>query len=87
MTYLEYYRNYYGMKIQSERQPLLKVVSRVRKEIKNHEIIRTPIYIRLLPELVSPTGMTDAQRSEHYIMQALSPFTKFSPEERILHAE
>lgn len=71
------------MKIQNERQPLIKVVSRVKKEIVNQEIIATPIYIRLIPELVSPTGMTDAQRSEHFTMQALSPFTKYSPEERM----
>ena len=84
MTYQEYYAKSYNIKVFNTRQPLIKVVSRIRKEIKNQVIIRTPEYIRLIPELVSIAGMTDEQRSDHKTMKTLAPFTKLSPDQRIL---
>lgn len=79
MSYEEYYKNVYGLKVKNNSQPLLKVVGRMRKEIKNGKIEETPEYIYLIPEFVSPTGMTDDQRANHQTMKALSPYTKLTP--------
>jgi hypothetical protein len=39
--------------------------------------------VYLIPELVSPTGMTDDQRADHTTMRALAPFTKLNPSDRV----
>ena len=46
-------------------------------------MIEVPEYVYLIPELVSPTGMTDEQRSDHNTMRALAPFTKLEPTDRM----
>lgn len=42
MTYADYYKEAYGISIRNNKQPLLKVVGRVRKEIKGGKLIETP---------------------------------------------
>ena len=59
MTYEEYYREAYGLKIRNMKQPLVKVIGRWIKEIKNGKMEKYPEYIYLIPEFISPTGMTD----------------------------
>ena len=83
MTYEEYYQKVHMLKVGNNRQPLLKVVGRIKKEIKHGKVVETPEYIYLIPEFVSPTGMTDDQRAQYNIMKLLAPFTKLSPEERV----
>ena len=38
MTYKEYYKEAYGLEVTNNRQPLLKVVGHLKKEIKNGKI-------------------------------------------------
>lgn len=84
MTYEDYYKEAYGLSVRNNKQPLLKVVGRYRREInKEGKLVETPEYIYLLPEFVSPTGMTDEQRANHQTMKAISPYTKLTPNERI----
>lgn len=56
---MDYFKQAYQQVITNNRQPLLKVVGRMRREIKNGKLVETPEYIYLIPELVSPTGMRD----------------------------
>ena len=59
ITYMDYFKQAYQQTITNNKQPLLKVVGRMRREIKNGKLMETPEYIYLIPELVSPTGMRD----------------------------
>ena len=83
ITYRDYFLACYGLKIYNTRQPLIRVLSRVKKEIHNNKMVETPEYINLIPELVSLTGMTDDQRADFQTMKSLAPFTKLSPDERM----
>ena len=79
MTYQAYYKEAYGLEITNPRQPLLKVVGHLKKEIKNGKIEVTPQYIYLIPEFVSPTGMRDDQKKDFETMKRIAPFTKLTP--------
>lgn len=59
ISFQEYYTVCYNITVTNTRQPLIKVVSRIKKEIKKGEVLHTPEYIKLIPELLSLTGMTD----------------------------
>lgn len=85
MTYIEYYKQRYGLTLTNNKQPLLKVIKGYKKEFAKggKELIKKPEYVYLIPEFVSPTGMTDEQRADHNAMKALSPFTKLTPQERV----
>lgn len=47
------------------RQPLIEVVLRVEKEIKNGQMVKKEQTGYLIPEFVSLTGMSDQQKSDH----------------------
>lgn len=79
MTYQEYFKESYGLTVRNTRQPLIRVVGREKKEIKNGKMVITPEYIYLIPEFVSPTGMDDDQRANHGTMKAIAPYTKLTP--------
>ena len=65
------------------KQPLIKVISQVKKEIaKSQQMNVEKQYIYLVPELVSLTGMKDEQRANFESMRALAPFTKLNPNDR-----
>lgn len=87
MTYETYFKEAYGLKVSNTRQPLLKVVGRYNQVHKNGKIEKIPEYIYLIPEFVSPTGMTDSQRAQHTTMKAIAPYTKLTPYERIKNCE
>ena len=92
MTYKDYFKDAYGLTISNNKQPLLRVVGRynqVHREDKNGRkvIEKIPEYIYLIPEFVSPTGMTDEQRAQHSTMKAIAPYTKLSPNERVRNCE
>lgn len=85
MTYLDYYKEAYGVTIKNTKQPLLLAIKSIKKELQpgGKKVIEVPEYVYLVPELVSPTGMTDDQRQDHNTMKALAPFTKLEPTERM----
>lgn len=85
MTYVEYYKQAYGVTIRNTKQPLLLAIKSTKKELQKGgtKMIEIPEYVYLVPELVSPTGMTDDQRLDHNTMKALAPFTKLEPTERM----
>lgn len=88
MTYQDYYKEAYGLKVSNTKQPLLRVIGRYNQvHKKNGQIEKVPEYIYLLPEFVSPTGMTDQQRAEHTTMKAIAPYTKLTPNQRIENCE
>lgn len=83
MTYIQYYKEAYGVTIKNNKQPLLKAVKSIQKVRQGAKLIEVPEYVYLIPELVSPTGMTDDQRADHNTMKALAPFTKLEPTDRM----
>ena len=87
MSYQDYFKEAYGLKVSNTKQPLLKVVGRYNQVHENGKIKKVPEYIYLIPEFVSPTGMTDDQRSRHETMKTIAPWTKLSPNERIKNCE
>lgn len=42
-----------------------------------------PEFIYLVPEMLTLTGLTDAQRSNYQVMKSLDPFTKLTPQQRM----
>ena len=89
MTFMEYYKDAYGLSIKNNKQPLLLAIKNIEKvldkETKQYKEVKH--YVYLVPEFVSPTGMTDEQRADFQTMKALDPFTKLSPDERVLQCE
>lgn len=81
MTYQEYYKEVYGLNVKNTKQPLLYAIKNVDKVLDKatNKFIEKPNYVYLIPEFVSPTGMTDEQRADFKTMQALNPFTKLAP--------
>ena len=51
------------------KQPLIKTISRYDRKIVDKKMVETPIYIYLIPELISFTGMSDAHRADHTAMK------------------
>lgn len=70
------------MKIFDMKQPLIKTISRYDRKIVDKKMVETPIYIYLIPELISFTGMSDAHRADHTAMKEIAPFTKLQPKQR-----
>ncbi len=85
MSYVDYYKEVYGINIRNTKQPLLLAIKSIKKQLDKggKKTIEKKQYVYLVPELVSATGMTDDQRSNHTTMKALAPFTKLSPTERV----
>lgn len=82
ISYIEYFKTKYGYVVKNEKQPLVRVVSKKPKHLqpKSPPI---PEFIYLLPEMLTLTGLSDAQRSNFRIMKSLDPFTKLSPHQRM----
>ena len=88
MTYADYFKEAYGLKVSNNKQPLLKVIGRYNQvHEKGGKILKVPEYIYLLPEFVSPTGMTDDQKAQHSTMKTIAPYTKLTPNQRIENSE
>lgn len=64
------------------KQPLLLTISKYDRKIENGKMVENPVYIYLIPELVSLTGMSDEDRANHNAMKEIAPFTKLEPKER-----
>jgi len=71
--------------VHNNKQPLLLAIKSIKKVLEKggKKMIEVPEYVYLIPELVSPTGMTDEQRADHNTMRALAPFTKLEPTDRM----
>lgn len=82
ISYVQYYRDRYQLKIADMNQPLL--VSRAKaREIRSG--MAEVIY--LIPELCRMTGLTDAERSNMQMMRELANHTRLAPDVRIQRLE
>ncbi|KAK9506113.1 hypothetical protein O3M35_008106 [Rhynocoris fuscipes] len=77
ITYAEYYKHHYAIKIKDLRQPLLK--SRVKGKIKGKE---ENTLVNLIPELCYLTGLTDTMRADMRVMKDIAQCTRISPNQR-----
>ena len=70
------------MHVSNTKQPLLRVVTKIEKQIKDGKIQEIPHYGYLIPEFVSLTGMSDQQRANKNLMKDLAEYTKMTPDQR-----
>jgi aubergine len=82
VTYEEYYKENYGLKVTNMKQPLIKVEIKKEKEIKNGKLVDKPKYGYLVPEFVSLTGMEDHHRTNFRLMKEVAEHTKMTPGQR-----
>ncbi|CAG5096449.1 Similar to Siwi: Piwi-like protein Siwi (Bombyx mori) [Cotesia congregata] len=77
-TYIDYYRNKYGLTINNLSQPLLvtRLPLRDRRAGKDE-------LLYLIPELCRATGLTDEMRTDYKLMAKLATFTRLNPDRRI----
>ena len=59
ISYAQYYAKCYGIKTLNMKQPLIHTIARTERTLKKGVIVEKPIYVYLIPELVSLTGMSD----------------------------
>ena len=84
VTFADYYEECYGLKVSTMKQPLILTTIRVEKRLtKEGKLEKNEIKGYLIPEFIALTGMSDKQRQDHYVMKAIAPFTKLTPEERM----
>lgn len=83
ISYIQYFREKYGYQIKNEKQPLVKVPSKKIKMPNSKSAPERPEFIYLVPEMLTLTGLTDAQRSNYQVMKSLDPFTKLTPQQRM----
>lgn len=82
ISYIQYYRDRYQIRINDNNQPLL--VSRAkRREIR----AGMAEIIYLIPELCRMTGLTDTERNNMQMMRELANHTRLAPEGRIQRLE
>ena len=73
-TYLDYYKNQYGIEIRDTKQPLL-IHTMKHSELPDGE----EISICLVPELCLLTGLTESQRNDFRVMKDVADFTRLKP--------
>ncbi|XKL65747.1 hypothetical protein PGB90_009167 [Kerria lacca] len=78
ISYLDYYKNQYNIEIKDKKQPLL--VHRAKRKPLGKENVDVLVY--LVPELCSPTGLTDDMRSNFKLMKEVTNLTCISPLKR-----
>ncbi|XP_068617933.1 piwi-like protein Ago3 [Battus philenor] len=79
ITFIDYYKNSYGIDIMDWDQPLL--ISRDTKLLPGCEE-PTDFMICLVPELCQLTGLTDEQRSNFRLMKDIATYTRITPNQR-----
>jgi aubergine-like protein len=82
ISYVEYFQTKYGYKVKNEGQPLVKVLAKKVKFSNKLEAEKVE-FIYIIPEMLTLTGLSDAQRSNFKIMKSLDPYTKLSPQRRM----
>ncbi|KAF7996956.1 hypothetical protein HCN44_002602 [Aphidius gifuensis] len=78
VSYADYYRNKYNIKIEHVTQPMLIT----RSSDKNRQD-STDTIVYLVPELCRATGITDAMRNDYKLMDAMAQHTRISAETRV----
>lgn len=64
VSFQQYFKKAYNADIRDIKQPLIRVLSQVKKQINKKQNVQIEQqYIYLVPELVSLTGMKDEQRA------------------------
>ncbi|XP_034834456.1 piwi-like protein Ago3 [Maniola hyperantus] len=79
ISFMEYYKKYYGIDIMDVKQPLL--ISRESKKMPGCEQ-KTDFMICLVPELCQLTGLSDAQRDNFRLMKDVATYTRITPNQR-----
>ncbi len=82
VSYEQYYAKAYGFKALNAKQPLIYTIRNYERKIENGKMVEKPIYVYLIPELVSLTGMSDEDRANHSAMKEIAPWTKLEPKQR-----
>ncbi|KAG8223661.1 hypothetical protein J437_LFUL001768 [Ladona fulva] len=78
VSYLQYYKEKYDIKIRDDRQPML--VSRAKARDRR---AGGPELLYLVPELCRLTGLTDEMRNNNQLMRGLATHTRVDPSGRI----
>ncbi|XP_063362987.1 piwi-like protein Siwi [Cydia amplana] len=78
ISYMDYYKTKYNIRINDARQPLLISRSKPR-EIR----AGMPELVYLVPELCRQTGLSDEMRANFQLMKAMAVHTKIGPDTRI----
>jgi aubergine len=68
-------------------QPLIEVVLRIDKQIKDGQLVKSEFRGYLIPEFVSLTGMSEEQKNNYQTMKEIAPYTKLTPDERLQNTE
>ncbi|XP_072944718.1 piwi-like protein Ago3 [Epargyreus clarus] len=79
ISYIDYYKNNYGIDIKDWNQPML--ISRDSKLMPGSEE-KTDFMICLVPELCQLTGLTEDQRSNFRLMKDVATYTRITPNQR-----
>ena len=80
-TFEEYFKKQYGLKIANPKQFLVYSIKEIKENI-NGEIKIREEKVYLIPELLKPTGLTDALRQDRNAMQDVAKYTKLFPQTR-----
>lgn len=78
ISYMEYYRQQYGLSISDPKQPML--INRPRTKSDAEQDIEKLIV--LVPELVNMTGITEAMKNNFTVMTDIGKVTRLVPEAR-----
>ena len=81
VSYVEYFKEKYGYVIKNDKQPMVRVICKAPKFSTLKD--RKDQIIYLVPEMLTLTGLSDAQKNDHRIMTSLNPFTKMTPQRRM----
>ncbi|XP_050076916.1 protein argonaute-3 [Anopheles maculipalpis] len=81
ITYVEYYKQHYGIDIHDHQQPLL--LNRTERKVSNQEKPQELSFC-LVPELCYLTGMTDDMRKDYKVMRDIATYTRITPNQRLL---
>ncbi|GFT86538.1 piwi-like protein Siwi [Nephila pilipes] len=80
LTFMDYYKKQYDIRIQEKTQPLLLCKSK-EKEIRGNASVSKNVY--LVPELCCMTGLTDSMRSNFTMMREMANETRLDPGHRV----
>ena len=83
ISYIDYFKTKYGYQIKNDKQPMVKVLAKKMKHSTLPEGKIQPEFIFIVPEMLTLTGLSDAQRSNFKIMKSLDPYTKLTPQQRM----
>lgn len=78
MSFVDYYKKQYDLRINDHHQPLLV------NKAKKHKKDENPNMICLIPELCYLTGLTDKMRSDFKVMKDIATYTRVTPAQRNL---